>query len=145
MELTIGANGWEDFRLDGGWAELNTVENGWVENVDTSVDSVSYELDWFLNESVNARGVSWLVDNDTVLAWFFNLGDDDGSLLSMGFVEFGQIGKWVVANDIGVEDKEWVIVLSENLFGELKRTGGTEWFVLNAKGDSDIVFFLVLF
>src|SRR5690606_32342953 len=104
VELTISANGWEDLGLDGSWAELNTVEDGGVEDIDTSVDSVSNKLDWLLDESVNAAGMAWLVHDDTILAWLFNLCDDNGSLLSMGLVELGQGIEGVLADDIGVED-----------------------------------------
>ena len=54
VELSIGANSWEGLLLDGGWAKLDAVKNRWVEDVKTSVDAVADELDWLLNESVDA-------------------------------------------------------------------------------------------
>jgi hypothetical protein len=144
MELTVSANGWEDLGFNGGWAEFNTAEDSGVEDVDTSVDSVSNELNWLLDESVNATGMAWLVHDDTILAGFFNLCDDNGSLLSVSLVELGQGLEGVVADDIRVEDEEGVIILSKDLFGELEGTGSAEWFVLNAECDSNIVLFFIL-
>ena len=86
--------------LDRGWAKVDAAQDTWVENVDTGVNAVSDELDWLLDEAVNSRLVVWLVDNDSVFGWLLNLSDDNGTLVSVSFVECGEIGKWVIANDI---------------------------------------------
>jgi len=44
-----------------------------VEEVDTGIDPVSYEFDWFLDESVN-DGRVWLCDHHTIVGWFGNFG-----------------------------------------------------------------------
>jgi hypothetical protein len=41
----------------------------------------------------------------------------------VGVVELNKLLEWVVADDIGVEDKERSVVFSKNLFGELERSG----------------------
>jgi hypothetical protein len=93
----ISGDGWESVLLDRGgfklrvsaWhllqeatliADLDTVENLGVEHVDTGVDSVSDELDWLFDKSVN-NCRSWLGDDDTVVGWLGDLCDLDRSVL----------------------------------------------------------------
>lgn len=49
-----------------------------------------------------------------------------------------------VANDVGVEDEERRVVLSEDLLGELERTSGAKGLSLDGKGDVDVERLLVL-
>lgn len=44
--------------------------------------------------------------HDAVFGGFFNLGDDDGALVAVGFVEVGKLLEGIVADDVGVEDEE---------------------------------------
>ena len=67
MKLTILGHGRESFLLDRSRTELDALEDAGVQDVDTSVDAVSDELDGLLNKAVDAGGVVGLVDNDTVL------------------------------------------------------------------------------
>ena len=53
---------------------LYTVQDGWVEDVDTGVDSVPNELDGFLDEAVNAGGV-FSGDDNTICGWLGDRGD----------------------------------------------------------------------
>lgn len=53
---------------------LNTIKYGWIEDVDTSVDSVSNKLDWFFDEPVNNGGAGFGHD-DTVRGGLCNLCD----------------------------------------------------------------------
>jgi hypothetical protein len=52
-----------------------------------------------------------------------DLGHDDGAFVAVGFVEGGELGEGVLADDVGVEDEEGLVVLSEGLLGELERAG----------------------
>lgn len=144
VELSISTHSWESLLLDGCWAELDAAENGWVENVYTGVNAVSDELDWLLDEAINARLVVWLVNNDTVFRWLLDLGDNDGSLVSMGLVECGEVGEWVVADNVGVEHEEWLVVLAENLLSELEWASGSEWLGLDGECDLNVILLLVL-
>lgn len=89
MELAICAHGGEGLLLDGGGAELDAIEDAGVEDVETGVDSVADELDRLLDEAVDARVVVGLVHDDTVFRRLLDLGHDDGSLISVCFVEGG--------------------------------------------------------
>ena len=62
----------------------------------------------------------------------------------MSLVEGGEIGEWVVADNVGVEDKEWLVVLAENLLGELEWSSGPEGLGLDRECDLDVVCLLVL-
>jgi hypothetical protein len=130
--------------FDRGWSELDAFEDGWVEDVDTGVDSVADKLDWLLDESVDAGAVARLVHNDTILGWFLDLGDDDGSLVAVSLVESNKLLEWVIADDIAVEHEEGLVVLEEGLFGELEGTGSAEWFRLDGEFDLDVEAFLEL-
>jgi hypothetical protein len=59
-------------------------------------------------------------------------------------VELQQLLKGVVADDIGVEDEEWRVVLQQDLLGKLQGTGGVEGFGLDGELDVDVVLLLVL-
>lgn len=84
------------------------------------------------------------VHHDAVFGGFFDLGDDDGAFVAVGFVEFGKLLEGVVANDIGVEDEEGGGVLSEGFLGEFERAGGAEGFGFDGEFDVDVVFFGIL-
>jgi hypothetical protein len=85
-----------------------------------------------------------LVDNDTVLGRLLDLGNDDCTLVSVAAVEIKELGERVVADDIGVEDEEWRVILCEDLLRELQGTGGVEGLGLNGELDVDTVLLLVL-
>ena len=51
------------------------------------------------------------MDNDTVLGWLVDLGGDDGTLTTVGLVELSKLLEWVLADDVGVKDEEWGVVL----------------------------------
>lgn len=100
MELALLADGGEGLLLDGGWAKLDALEDTGVQNVDTGVDTVANEFDGFLDKAVDARGMVGLVDNYTVLGGLVDLGNNDGTFVTVGPVEIGQVFERVIADDI---------------------------------------------
>lgn len=82
--------------------------------------------------------------HDTIFGGFFDLGDDDGALVAVGFVELGELFKRVVADDVGVENKERGAVFAESLFGKFEWAGGAEGFGFDGEFDVDVVLFRVL-
>lgn len=110
--MTICADGWEGFLLNRCRAQLDALQDAWVEDVDTGIDTVTYELDWLFDEAVNPRSVIGLVDNHTVFRGLLNLCNYNCSLIPVVLVEGSEIRKGVFANDIRVEDEEGGIVLS---------------------------------
>ncbi len=86
----------------------------------------------------------WFVHHDTIFGGFFDLGDDDGALVAVGFVEFGELFKRVVADDVGVQNKERGAVFAESLFGKFERASGAEGFGFDGELDVDVVLFRVL-
>lgn len=144
MQLAVFADGGECFLLDRCRAELNALEYTRVENVYTSIDAVAHELNRLLHKSVNPRGVVGLVHNNTIFGRLLDFRHDDSTLLSVRFVEVGQLLKWIVTNHIRVEYEEWGIIFPKNLFCQLQRPGGAEGFGLDRELDLDVVFFLVL-
>jgi hypothetical protein len=144
VELAITADGGECLLFDGGGTQLNALENTGVEDVDTGVNAVTDELDWLLNETINARGVIGLVNNDTVLRRLVDLGNNNGALVAMFLVELRELLEGKITYDIGVEDEEGRVVLAQNLLCQLQGTSGTEGFGLDGELDSDVVLFLIL-
>lgn len=59
-------------------------------------------------------------------------------------MEFSQLFERVFANNVGVEDEEWRVILAEDLFCQFQGTGGTQGFGLDGEFDVDIVLFFVL-
>jgi hypothetical protein len=53
--------------------DFDSVKDRWVEEVDTSIDPISDEFNWFLDESVNDCRVGF-GDDDTVVGWFGDFG-----------------------------------------------------------------------
>jgi hypothetical protein len=144
MELAVLADGGECLLLDGGGAQLDAVEDAGVHDVNTGVDTVANELDGLLDEAVNAGGVVRLVNDDTVLGGLVNLGDDDGTLLTVGAVELGELLEGVVANDIGVQDEERRIILAQDLLRQLQRTSSAQRFGLDGELNVHTILLLVL-
>jgi hypothetical protein len=52
------------------------------------------------------------VDHNTVLGGLFNLGHNNGPLVAVVLVESGEVGKGIVADDVGVEDEKGLVVLA---------------------------------
>jgi hypothetical protein len=84
------------------------------------------------------------VYNDTVLGRLLHLCHDNRALIAVILVELGELLEGIVAGNVGVEDEEGRVVLSEDVFGELEGTGGTEGLGLDGEGDGDAVLLLVL-
>lgn len=85
--MSVPADRREGFLLNRCGAQLDALQHAGVEDVDTSIDTVSNEFDRFLDETVNSRSMVWLVDNDTIFRGLFDFRYNDGTLVSMGFVE----------------------------------------------------------
>lgn len=124
VQLAVLAYGREGLLFNGGWAKLDALENAGVEDVDAGVDAVADELDWLLDEAVDAGGVVWLVNYDTVLGGFLDLGDDNGALVAVSLVEVCKGLEGVFADDVRVEDEERRVILAQDLLGKLKGAGG---------------------
>ena len=144
MQLTVCADSWESLLLDGGRAEFDALQDAGVENVDTSVDAVTHELDGLLNEAVYPRWVVGLVDNNTILGGLLHLGHHNCALIAMLFVELGKLLEGVVAGDIGVEDEEGSVALAEDALGELQGAGGAKRLGLYGELNVDLVEVLIL-
>lgn len=145
VELPILDHCRESLLLDRGWAKINTVENGGVEDVEASIDAVAHELDGLLNESVNAGGVVGFVDNDTVFGRLLDLGDNNGALVSVCLVESSQLLEWIFACDIGVEDEEGAVILAKDFLRKLEGSSSAQRLGLDREGDGDTEFLLILF
>lgn len=66
MQLIILDHAGEGLFLDGSGAELDALENGSIEDVHASINTVANVLNWLFDESVDSRGVIGLVDDDTI-------------------------------------------------------------------------------
>lgn len=144
MQLAVLADGGEGFLLNGGGAQLNAVQDTGVHDVDTSVNTVADELDGLLDEAVDARGVVGLVNDDTVLGGFVDLGDNNGTLLAVGLVESGKLLEWEITDNIGVENEERRVVLAQDLLRQLERASRAQRFRLDREFNVDTVLLLVL-
>jgi hypothetical protein len=121
VELAVAGHGGEDVGLDRGRLDLDAVEDGGVEDVDTGVDAVSDELLGLLDEAVDRR-LAGNGEDDTVLGGLVDLGDHKSSLTAVSDVEVAELAEGVGAGDIGVEDEEGSVVLAKDLAGESERT-----------------------
>lgn len=138
VQLAFTDDGGEGLLLDrGGAVLLNAVQDGCVQNVDTGIDTVANELDGLLDEPVDARRVAGLVDNNTVFRGLLDLGDADGTLISVGSVEVDKLLEGELASNIRVEHEERLIVLTENILGQLQRTSSAQGFGLEGEVDVD--------
>ena len=144
VELVVLDHGGEGLLLDRSRAKLDTVEDGGVEDVETGIDTVANELDGLLDESVNQRAVSGLVDNNTILGRLLDLGNNDGALVTVVLVEGQKILEREVADNIGVEDKEGGVVLGENSLRKLQGSSSVKGFSLDGELDVDVELLLVL-
>ena len=56
--------------------------------------------------------MSWLVDYNTVFRGFFDLCDDNCSLLAMRFVKLRKLLKGIVADNVGIKNEEGRIIFA---------------------------------
>ena len=124
VQLAVAAHGGEGLLLDGCRTQLDAAKHGRVEDVDAGIYPVSDELDGLLDEAVDPRVVVRLVHDDAVFRWLLDLGDHNGTLVAVGFVEGSELGERIIADNVRVEDEEGLGIFAENLFGKLERTGG---------------------
>lgn len=122
MELSVLTHRGEGFLLNGCRSQINAAQDAGVQNVDTGVDAVAHELDGLLDETIDSRGVSRLVYDDTILGRLLHLGNNDCAFISVVLVECSKLLERVFAGDVGVEDEEGAVILAENFLGELQRT-----------------------
>lgn len=66
MKLAIPDDGGESLLLDRGRTQLNALQYTRVQDVHTGINAIADELDRFLDESVDTRGVVGLVDDNTI-------------------------------------------------------------------------------
>lgn len=144
MEFAIIAKRGEGLLFDRGRAQLNTFKDARAQDVDTRIDSIPNKLDGFLDKPVDARRMTGLVDDDTELGGFIHLGDNNGTLVPVAFMEVGELSEGVVANNIGIQDEKRRVILGQDLLGQFERAGSAEGFGLDGELNSDIVLFLVL-
>ena len=144
VELAVVADGREGFLFDARGPQLDPVEHAGIEDVDARVDAVADELDGFLDEAVDPGRVVGFVHHDAVFRRFFDFGDDNGAFVAVGFVEFGELGEGVIADDVGVEDEEWRRVFAEGFGGEFEGAGGAKGFGFDGEFDLDVVLLFVL-
>lgn len=145
VKLTVSNHGRESLLLDRSRAQLNAVENRSVQDIKAGVDAVADELDGLLDESVDARRMAGLVDNDTILGGLFDLGDTDCALVTVCLVEGSQLLEGVFAGNVGVQDEEGGVVLAEDVGSQLQGTGSAKGLGLDGESDLDAEFLLVLF
>ena len=141
MQLVVGDKGGEGLLLDGGGAELDAVEDRGVEQVEAGVDAVADELDGLLDETVDARGVVGLVDDDAVLGGLLDLCDDNGALVAVGLVERSEVLEGEVADDVRVENEKGRVVLAQDLLGQLQGAGSAKGLGLDRESDVDTKLF----
>jgi hypothetical protein len=137
VQLPIPDHGREGLLLDGGGAQVYAVEDRGVEDVDAGVDAVTDELDWLLDEALDAGRVAGLVYDDAVLGRLLDLCDTDGALVAVLLVECNELLEGVFACDVRVEDEEGRVVLEEDIGSQLQGAGSTQGFCLDRKGDVD--------
>lgn len=95
MQLPITSHLRKHLLLNTGRSQWDAFQNIGIKNVNTRINPIRDELDWFLYESLNL-GCLWFHDHHAVFRGFFYLCDDDGSFLSVGFMEGGKLAEGVV-------------------------------------------------
>lgn len=62
----------------------------------------------------------------------------------MALVEFCEFFERIVADDIGIENEEWRIILAQDFLGQLQRPRSAQGFGFDGEFNVDVVLFLVL-
>ena len=86
-----------------------------------------------------------LVNDDTVLGRLLNLGNNNSTLIAVGPVEVDKLLEREFASDIGVQDEEGLVILSQDFLGELQRAGGAKGLGLKGEVDLDTKLLFVLY
>jgi len=144
-DLLVFGHFWENLSLDRGGPVLNSINDRGVEKVKTGVDLVGDEHWRLLHEFLDS--IVLISNNDAIFGWVLDLGHHDGTIATVGFVEFDEGFQWIMANNIGVENKEEVVgvVGKDDVLGEADWTSSSKWLVLKTASNLDLVHFFVLF
>lgn len=141
-ELALLGHLREDLLLDHAEPLGDAIEHRHVEQVDAGVDLVADEVVGLLHEGVHSPRL--VRHDDPEPARILNRGEDDGALSAVLLVELLELLERVVADNIAVEHEEQalVVILPQDVLGELERAGSAERNFLLRVGNLDIVLLL---
>lgn len=141
VKMRLSGHDGENLPLDRGRSVLDSVDHVQAEQVETSIDFITDEGLWLLDEALNLAII--LGHDYTVACRVFDLGHDNSALLAMALVILDELLQWVLTNDIRVENKEEarLVVGSKVGLGELNGSGGAHWLGLQTHGDLDSVLY----
>lgn len=104
VQVTLRGHLRENFSLNRAGSLRNSLNHVSSEKVETSIDLVTNESLWLLNELLD---LSVFFSNDnSILAWIFHSGHDNSALLAVVFVEGNQLVQWVFADNVRIENEE---------------------------------------
>ena len=110
---------------------LDPIENGCIEDVETSIDFVRHVFAWLFNEPFDAAG-RLLIDHDTILRWLVDfrhliitqiagtfvsspISYHDRAFASMSLMEFDHLIEWKLADHIRIENEKWIVIIVEEI------------------------------
>ena len=139
VEVVGSGHDGEDLTLNRGGSVLNAVNDIDVEQVESSVDLVAHKGLRLLDEALDLAVL--LGDDDTVAGGFLDTGHDNSALLAVVLVELDELLKGVLADDIGVENKEesGLVVLTDLGLSKLEGTSSAHRGILDGDGDLDAI------
>ena len=111
VQLAVLDHVWEGLLLNGCRLELDAVEHGGVQDVDSGIDAVADELNRLLYEAVDTGCVVGLMDDDTILGRLLNLGHNNCALVAVRLVEGSELLEGVIASDVRVKYEKGSVVL----------------------------------
>lgn len=90
MQFAIPRHRGKNLLFDRRRPQRDSLEDVGVEDVDSGIDTVGDEFNRLFDETFDGRGLAFHDDN-AVLAWFFDFGDDDGAFLAVFFVKLDEL------------------------------------------------------
>jgi len=112
VKLSFLSKLWENLLFDHAKSFWNTINHLLVQNVHASVNFVTDELLWLLDETCDS--VLLICYDDSKSAGIFDCGQHDWSHFIVALVKLEQFLEWVFAKHVAIENKEdvsWVIAV----------------------------------
>jgi hypothetical protein len=100
----------ENFTLNRAGSVWDTFKHRFIKQVETGIDVIAHKLSRFLDKAVNL--LVFFCHYNSVLAWVKDLGHSDSAFSATVQVSFNHLVEREIACNIGVEHKDFAVLLA---------------------------------
>ena len=141
IKIILSSHLREYFTLNRRGLQLNPVNHVHIQQIQTGINMVAHVCLRLLDELLDLP--VFLGDNDTILGGVLDSGSENSAALAVCLVELDELGKRVVANDVGVENEQQArgVILQDVLLSQADWAGSAHRFILYRDRDLHFVLY----